>query len=157
MLIRELEEKDNYQIEKLVKESLESFGLNREGTAYYDPELPRLSKYYSSIQDASYWVACEGEEVIGGIGIAPFVNEKGICELQKFYVRHDQQGKGVGRDLLDTALEFAKPKYNQCYLETRHELVQANKLYERNGFSLLSSPIEGSEHSFMDRWYIIDL
>lgn len=157
MLIREIEEKDNYQIEKLIKESLESLSLDREGTAYYDPELPRLSTYYDSIEDASYWVACEGEQIIGGIGIAPYAIEEGICELQKFYVLQDQQGKGVGRKLLNTALDFAKEKYNQCYLETRHELVQANKLYERNGFALLSSPIEGSEHSFMDRWYIMHL
>lgn len=157
MFIREIEEKDNRQIEKLIKESLESVSLDREGTAYYDPQLPRLSQYYSSIQDGSYWIAVEGEEVVGGIGIAPYVKEKGICELQKFYVHQDYQGKGIGRKLLRTALEFAERKYNQCYLETRHELKQANKLYEQNDFTLLSSPIEGSDHSFMDRWYIVDL
>lgn len=157
MQVREAETKDNKQLEKLIKKSLESFELDREGTAYFDPQLSQLAEYYQSLEHAKYWVVIENEEVVGGIGIAPLDEEHGICELQKFYVRDDMQGRGLGRKLIEVALCFAKEHYRKCYLETRHELQVANVLYEKAGFIALSKPLEGSEHSAMDRWYLKNL
>ncbi|MGO4076174.1 GNAT family N-acetyltransferase, partial [Staphylococcus aureus] len=79
------------------------------------------------------------------IGIAPFT--KGVCELQKLYLSPKAQGKGAGKKLMDTALEYASTYYETFYLETRRELTAAIGLYQRYGFSLLSEPLEGSEHS----------
>jgi len=89
MRIREMEEKDNQKIEQIIKNSLESYHLNIPGTAYFDPQLSRLTQFYMEQSNAKYWVAVnDQDEVVGGVGIAPFGQRNGICELQKLYIYH---------------------------------------------------------------------
>ncbi|MFS0657133.1 GNAT family N-acetyltransferase [Bacillus sp. 179-C3.3 HS] len=152
MNIRPIQQKDNPFIATIIRQSLESANLAIEGTAYVDPQLDQLFEYYQSLPHAAYWIAEDHGEVVGGIGIAPFTSE--ICELQKLYLRPQVQGKGVGKQLMDTALHFASKTYKACYLETRRELTAATGLYHRYGFSLLAEPLEGSEHSAIDAWYL---
>lgn len=155
MRIREIEERDNRTIEQIIKRSLESFGLDIPGTAYYDPQLSALAQFYASEKNAAYWVAVnEQDEVIGGIGIAPFDVDKGICELQKLYIAPLAQGIGLSRQLVETALTFAAKHYTYCYLETMEKLEVANALYEKLGFDSLESPLAGSDHGTMDRWFL---
>ncbi|GAA0350178.1 GNAT family N-acetyltransferase [Bacillus horti] len=155
MRIREIEIRDNTRIKEIIQESLESVGLNIEGTAYYDPHLGELYHFYHRHPHSMYWVIVDKENrVQGGVGIAEFNAAKRICELQKLYLSSEAQGKGYSRLLMDKALHFAEKHYDYCYLETRHELVAASALYVKYGFMLLTEPIEGSEHSAMDAWYL---
>lgn len=155
MHIREIEDKDNETLERIVKDSLESFDLNIPGTAYFDPELDKLSQFYKQQTDAKYWVVVnEADEVVGGVGIAPFDHNACICELQKLYILPEAQGQGLSRQLMNKALDFAKKHYTYCYLETLEKLQTANRLYDKLGFQELEEPIEGSEHNAMDTWYI---
>lgn len=55
---------------------------------------------------------------------------------------------------MDHALKFAGIHYDFCYLETHSDLGAACRLYEKYNFELLPQPIEGSEHSAMDKWYL---
>ncbi|KZE38638.1 GNAT family acetyltransferase [Bhargavaea cecembensis] len=158
MNIREIKEKDNPAIEQIIKRSLESFKLDIPGTAYFDPQLSSLSDYYRQLPNAKYWVvADERDEVVGGVGIAPFENHDGVCELQKLYVKPEAQGLGLSKQLMEAALSFAKEHYANCYLETMAKLRVANRLYERLGFRKLDRPLDGSEHGTMDTWYIKEL
>ncbi len=158
MDIRTLKEKDNLSVEKMIKESLESFGLNIPGTAYTDPQLGQLTRYYANESQANYWVAVDVDDVVqGGIGIGPFMDEKGICELQKLYIRPEAQGKGLSKELMEVALKFAAEHYIKCYLETSTKLQVANTLYKKFGFQQLEAPLAGSEHNAMDAWYIKEL
>ncbi len=158
MNIREIQEKDNAAMEKIIKNSLESFGLNIPGTAYFDPQLGNLTQYYKNLHHAKYWVLVdERDHVVGGVGIAPFHNHKGVCELQKLYLKLEVQGRGLSKKLMNVALDFAKQHYSQCYLETMKILEKANFLYEKLGFQKLDKPLEGSEHGTMDTWYIKQL
>ena len=155
MRIREIKETDNRIVEQIIKQSLESFGLNIPGTAYYDPQLGHLSAFYQQQPNAMYWVLVnENDEAIGGVGIAPFGNKPDICELQKLYISPEAQGLGYSKKLMNTALEFAKKHYAYCYLETMNKLEIANLLYSKLGFQQLHKPLDGSEHSTMDTWYI---
>ena len=155
MRIREINEKDNKIVEQIIKQSLESFELNIPGTAYYDPQLGHLSAFYQQQPNAMYWVLVnENDEAIGGVGIAPFGNKPDICELQKLYISPEAQGLGYSRKLMNAALEFAKEHYAYCYLETMNKLEIANLLYSKLGFEQLDKPLDGSEHSTMDTWYI---
>lgn len=43
------------------------------------------------------------------------------------------------------------------YLGIIGRLAVSCVLYERYGLKLLEKPIEGSDHSAMDRWYLKDL
>lgn len=155
--IREIQEQDDAVMESIIKRSLEKHGLDQEGTAYTDPQLSTLTAYYTSRPFDKYWVIEIDKEVVGGVGIGVYHQEKEICELQKLYLAPKAQGKGLARELMKTALSYASIHFKRCYLETRHELEAASKLYEKYGFQLLDEPLEGSEHTAMDRWYIKDL
>ena len=153
MILREMIQADNPKVKELVQVTLEGIGFDKPGTAYVDPELGHLFDFYQEHQPANYWVIEEQGEIIGGVGIAPY-NEEGVCELQKMYVAKPYQGQGLAKQLIEEALTFAKGHYNVCYLETHTELTAAYHLYESFGFALLESPLEGSVHSAMDRWYL---
>ncbi|MDY0407524.1 GNAT family N-acetyltransferase [Virgibacillus soli] len=158
MLIREIEEKDNKIIEKIIKQSLESFDLNIPGTAYFDPQLGSLYQYYKQHKNAKYWVAVNEEnKVVGGVGIAPFGKKVDVCELQKLYIIPEYQGIGLSKQLMKIALEYAKKHYAYCYLETSKKLQTANCLYVKLGFQQLEKALDDTEHIAMDTWYIKDL
>lgn len=155
MQIREIEEKDNRTIERIIKRSLESFNLNIPGTAYFDPQLGSLAQFYKQQSNARYWVVVnELDEVVGGVGIAPFGLETAICELQKLYISPKAQGMGLSSELMKVALNFAKKHYTYCYLETVKKLQVANLLYSKFGFQPLDRPLDGSEHNATDAWFI---
>lgn len=155
MQIREIEDKDNQIIEQIIKRSLESVDLDIPGTAYFDPQLSNLAQFYRQQTSAMYWVAVnEEEDVIGGVGIAPFGQQKEVCELQKLYITPEAQGMGLSKKLMKTALTFATEHYTYCYLETVEKLRTANSLYTQFGFQQLEKPLNGSEHNAMDSWYI---
>lgn len=158
MRIREIEERDNKTVEQIIKRSLESFDLNIPGTAYFDPQLGSLAQFYKQHSNAKYWVLVnEQDEVVGGVGIAPFGLKKGVCELQKLYITSEAQGMGLSKELMQVALDFAKQHYTYCYLETLKKLQTANLLYTKLGFQQLERPLEGSEHGAMDAWYLKEL
>lgn len=154
MEIREIKATDNEAIQKVIQHSLKKLGLDIPGTTYFDPQLGDLYGYYGNLEHAKYWVVDMDGTVVGGIGIAPFDEDDHICELQKLYLNDLTQGLGLGKKLIETALTYAKKHYDQCYLETMHDLKTACVLCEKFGFNLLNSPLPGSEHSTMDAWYL---
>ncbi|WP_164667231.1 GNAT family N-acetyltransferase [Virgibacillus doumboii] len=158
MHIREIEEKDNKSMEQIIKRSLESFDLDIPGTAYFDPQLRNLAQFYKQQSNATYWVAVnEQDEVVGGVGIAPFWEKTGVCELQKLYITPAAQGIGLSKELMKVALNFSKKYYTHCYLETMEKLQAANSLYIQFGFQQLESALDGSAHNTMDTWLIKEL
>lgn len=154
MIIREMRQEDNAIVKEIIQKSLKSLGLAIPGTAYFDPQLNDLYHYYTNLTHANYWVVEVDDEVVGGVGIAPFNEQENICELQKLYVSSTSQGFGYAKKLMETALSFAAQHYTKCYLETQHELKTACILYEKFGFTRLHEPLPGSDHSAMNAWYI---
>lgn len=152
MTLRPMTREDNKGVKSLIQSSLKSLGLDKPGTAYYDPELNNLFSFYDKQKKSAYWVIEENGMIVGGVGIAPF--SETTCELQKLYVDASQQGKGLAKLLMNQALSFAKDNYEACYLETHSDLGAACRLYEKYDFNLLENPLEGSVHSFMDKWYL---
>lgn len=143
---------------QIIRNLLESLGLDIPGTAYFDPELERLAQFYRKETNAEYFVAeDEDNEIIGGVGIAPFDESAGICELQKLYVVPEAQGRGLARKLMNIALDFAATYYTRCYLETSTELKAATELYMKLGFQPLEQPLGNSGHNAMDTWLIKSL
>ncbi|MFC4651912.1 GNAT family N-acetyltransferase [Lactococcus nasutitermitis] len=156
MKIRPIETKDNQALYQLIQQILKEEKLDLPGTAYYDASLATLSTFYHSAKNAEYFVLVdETDKAIGGVGIAPFSGA--ICELQKLYVLPAYRGQGYSKKLLETGLDFAKKYYQQIYLETHSSLRTALKLYENYDFKNLSAPLNGSEHSAMDKWLLRDL
>lgn len=153
MNIREIQEKDNQAIAKIIRDNLEKHQLNLPGTAYFDPELAQLYQFYQALTHANYWVLVnEADEIIGGVGIAPFQDH--LAELQKLYLVEGVKGAGYGQKLLDHALLYAEQYYQGVYLETSSLLAKANQLYLRNQFVSLAQPLGVTGHTLMDTWFL---
>lgn len=155
--IRRIEEKDNKEIEKVIRSCLIEFGANHEGTAWADPNLGRFSEIYNSEGNA-YWVAIDkNKNIVGGVGIGKLDGIEDVCELQKMYCLPDARGTGVSHQLIETALEYAQKYYKRCYLETLENMIAAQKFYEKYGFKRIYEPLVKTEHFACDVRYIKEL
>lgn len=153
MVIREIEEKDNEQVELLIRSCLLEFGANKPGCAWTDPNLGKFYQLYQAPK-SKYWVVEKDNRIIAGCGIGSLKNIENICELQKMYSYKEVRGSGIAAKLLNISLKFAKKYYKECYLETFENMIEANKFYNKNGFVRLDKPIIQTEHYACDVWYI---
>lgn len=157
MKIREIQEKDNKQVEKVIRTCLIEFGGNREGLAWADPDLGNFSNVYNKT-GYKYWVVeSETGEILGGCGIGKLYDLEDVCELQKMYCMPEIRGTGIAHELMKIALEYAKKYYKKCYIETLSNMVAANKFYKKYGFEKLKEPLIKTEHYACDVWYIKEL
>ena len=155
--IKEIEEKYNKGIEKVIRKCLIEFEANHEGTAWADPNLGRFSKIYNT-EGNKYWVAIdENDKVVGGVGIGKLEGIDDICELQKMYCLQEARGTGIAHKLIGIALEYAKKYYSRCYLETLENMVAAQKFYEKHGFIRMYEQLVKTEHFACDVRYIKEL
>ncbi|CAK8053953.1 GNAT family N-acetyltransferase [Eupransor demetentiae] len=157
--IRTIQASDNAKMKTIIQSSLMANDLAIKGTAYFDPQLDYLSKYYDAEKYRHYFVAVDDSgELLGGAGVGEYDLDKKIAEFQKLYLSPNARGKGLSYQLLDKTVEFAqKEGYEQLYLETHHNLAPAIHIYEKYGFKALERPIKAGEHSAMDKFYILDL
>ena len=155
--IRPIEKKDNQDIEQIIRNCLIEFGGNHEGTAWTDPNLGRFSEIYQG-EGRQYWIAQnESGKVVGGVGIGELPGETDICELQKMYCLKEARGTGIAHQLIQTALDYARKYYKQCYLETLDNMIAAQKFYEKYGFQRVHQPISDTGHYACDVCYIKDM
>lgn len=155
---RNLQQKDNPFISRIIKKSLEEHGVARPGTVYTDPTTDDLFALFSR-EDAIYFIAEENGEIIGGCGVYPTIGlPEGCAELVKLYVTHESRGKGVGFALLEKCAVAARELgYKQLYLETLPELSRAVSLYHRSGYKDLNGPLGESGHFACSIWMLKEL
>ena len=152
--IREIETKDNKDVENVIRTCLIEFGGNHEGTAWTDPNLGRFSEIYNS-EGNKYWVAeDETGKIVGGVGIRTLEGLENICELQKMYCLKEARGTKISHLLIEIALEYAKKYYDKCYLETLENMIAAQKFYEKYGFKRLEKPLLETGHFACDVCYL---
>jgi putative acetyltransferase len=152
MLIREIEEKDNKEVERLIRTCLMEFGANKPGCAWSDPNLGCFFQVYQD-HKSKYWVVEDNNKIVAGCGIGPLTGAENVCELQKMYCLKEVRGSGIANKLLKISLEFAQKYYKECYLETFSNMVAANKFYKKHGFIQLDKPLIETEHYACDVWY----
>lgn len=156
-IIREIEKKDDKEVERIIRTCLIEYGANHEGTAWADPDLCRFSEIYNSVGN-KYWVLeDENGALLGGVGIGKLDGIENVCELQKMYCLPEVRGTGLSHQLMDTALSYATKYYQRCYLETLDNMKAAQKFYEKYGFQRLKEPLVQTEHFACDIRYIKDL
>ena len=157
--IRRIIPSDDPKIAAIIRSNLEEFHLDIPGTAYFDPELNCLSRYYDAEPDKrAYFVAVDTREnVIGGVGIAEFTGFDRCAEIQKLYLTNAVKGKGYSKQLMHIAEDFARNAgYRSLYLETHTNLQTAIRLYERLRFVRIEKPAS-VVHSLMDHFYFKNL
>src|SRR5262252_484336 len=126
VFIRTIQAGDNAALANIVRNTLAEFGANHPGTVYYDPTTDHLFEMFQQNRSI-YYVALINNEVVGGGGIFP---SNGLpvdtCELVKMYLLPQARGLGLGRELIQRSLAFAKSAgYNKVYLESMPELTKA--------------------------------
>lgn len=158
LIIRTIEQADNITLAKIIRDTLKEFNANKPGTVYFDERTDHLFEEFR-IPGSIYYVVEEEKNVLGGAGIYP--TEKlpaGTCELVKFYLLPEARGRGIGKALLQKSIAAAKEMgYTKIYLETMPELTIAIPMYEKSGFTYLSSAQGDSGHTGCDVWMIKEL
>jgi len=153
--IRAIRPSDNAALAVIIRNALEEFGANHPGTVYYDASTDALYDLFRE-PGSGYFVALNGEDVLGGGGIFPTAGlPPDTGELVKMYLRPDARGTGLGKKLIETSLAFAvETGYKNVYLETMPELKPALKVYEKFGFEYLPAPMGNSGHSGCSLWMV---
>ena len=153
MLIREIQQKDNESIAKVIRDIFHELNAPKVGTAYADPILDTLYEVYQEPRSIYYVVQKDGN-VVGGCGVAPLENgDASVCELQKMYFAPEIRGTGYAEKIIEKCLEFAKiQSFEICYLETLSFMTIAQKLYKRIGFENICGPMGNTGHNSCEVW-----
>ena len=110
----------------LVGDTLLEFGFERDPE--YDGDLDDPAATYAAL-----WVALDGGEVVGSVALRDLGG--GAVELKRMYLRPDQRGRGLGKQLLAVALDWARAHdVKVIRLDTSERMVAAQRLYEAHGF-----------------------
>jgi putative acetyltransferase len=155
MQIRPIEPGDNVELAKVIRGALTEFGANKPGTVYFDPTTDALYDLFRT-PGSYYYVATIDLQVVGGCGIFPTDNlPEGTCELVKLYLAKEARGTGLGKQLMEESMSWAKANgYTQVYLESMPELAKAVSIYEKVGFRSLDGPLGNSGHCGCDIWML---
>jgi putative acetyltransferase len=148
MKISPLTPSENQAVADLVRSVILEHGVPKVGTAYADKSLDDLYTYYQQNSGIYYVLKDENGHVVGGAGIAPLENYEGpVCELQKMYFYPNARGLGWGSAMIDQCLSKAREMgYEQCYLETMPQMLDAQKLYLKKGFKYIDGPMGDTGH-----------
>lgn len=150
--IRELTSGDDLAIKNIIQSVLREYHDDLPGTAYYDPELGALYKFYAARPHRKYWVVTVAGKVVGGCGLAEF-DDLGTAEIQKLYLLPETRGLGAGKRLLGLCEEYGREfGYSSLYIETLSNMKEALGLYEHLGFHRLANSKGKTLHNTCDVW-----
>ena len=111
-----------------------NFGLLFE--AQVATELAEFLEQYDPQRDG-FWTAVQDGRVEGSIAIMGQNAHEDGAHLRWFIMSDALRGKGAGKRLVDTAVDFCRGAgYKRVYLWTFEGLDAARHLYERAGFRL---------------------
>lgn len=146
------------EICQIIQQVGAQYGAVGEGFGPADAEVNCMSQHYLLENHSQYLVALLDGQVVGGGGIAPFMDYADICELKKLFLLPAAQGLGIGKALSQACLAFATEQgYQQCYLDTLSSMQTAIRLYEKLGFKHLEQPLAGTIHGGCDVWMLKSL
>jgi GNAT superfamily N-acetyltransferase len=110
----------------LVADTLREFGFERD--AELDPDLDDPAVTYAAL-----WIALAGGSIVGSVALRDLGGE--AYELKRMYLASACRGRGVGKRLLATALDWARAHgVRVVRLDTTERMVAARHLYESAGF-----------------------
>ncbi len=115
----------------------EHWGFDSFFEAKVATELGSFVQDYDSARDG-LWLAKTGDRVEGSVVIDGSKASTDGAHLRWFIVADALRGKGAGKRLIRTAMDFCKEQgYPKVYLYTFAGLDAARRLYEREGFELI--------------------
>ena len=102
---------------------------------HFEEELDTLQNTYSK-PNGGILLCRVGHEYTGCIAVRKAKSPgEGIAELKRMYTRPGCQGKGIGKLLLNAAINLAiECGYKKIWLDTLNHMHAAIHLYRQNGF-----------------------
>jgi GNAT superfamily N-acetyltransferase len=98
------------------------------------------------VRPAAAWIAELDGRRVGCIFCVPDTEHAATAKLRILLVHPDGRGRGLGGQLVDTAVQFARETgYERVRLWTNDPLVAARRIYLERGFTLTE---EEPHHSF---------
>lgn len=154
VLIRPHRDEDTALIREIVVESLAEFGFEPDDSGM-DVDLSDLGRHYRH-HGGEFWVVEDGfGRVVGTCGVWPDPDDRTRCELRKMYLRPMARGGGLGRRLLETAIDHARRAgWVKMELETASAMHAAIGLYRSAGFVEVETSSCGGR---CDRKFAIEL
>ena len=111
---------------KLVADTLREFGF--EPDPEFDGDLDDPGATYAAL-----WIALVDDQVAGSVALREAGD--GVYVLKRMYLDPSQRGRGIGKRLLGTALDWAREHGAEVIsLDTTESMVAARGLYEAAGF-----------------------
>jgi ribosomal protein S18 acetylase RimI-like enzyme len=109
-------------------------GYDRNFERFVARELDEFLEQYDTEKDR-IWIAEKGGKIVGTIVIQ---GRSGyVAQLRYFLLDPDARGHGLGKRLMQEAMDFCRDKnYTNVYLLTTEELGTAAELYRRHGFKI---------------------
>ncbi len=123
---------DDYtQARVLFEEYADTININLD-FQHFDEELDGLKKMYAS-PDGGIILVKEESEIIACVAIRKI--SESVGELKRMYTKPSHQNKGIGKVLLEKALQLAKDcNYSVVKLDTLNYMQPAIHLYQQAGF-----------------------
>jgi ribosomal protein S18 acetylase RimI-like enzyme len=99
--------------------------------------------------DGLFWVATNGAAIVGCVGLRLLPD--GVGEVTRVFVAGTARRQGVGSQLLHELEEAARSRgMSRLQLDTRHDLVEARRLYVKHGYVEVS-PFNDSPYA--EHWF----
>jgi GNAT superfamily N-acetyltransferase len=100
----------------------------------FETELTSLPGKYAPPAGAVFLARDAEGGPVGCVGLRP-LGEPGICELKRLFVLSSERGTGLGSQLVEAAISFARRLgYQEIRLDTLRTMGPAIALYRRHGF-----------------------
>lgn len=130
LIVRRATAADREAVLRVAADGMREFGLVPDFTGL-DAELARLGE--DRVGTVAEFVAVVGKAVCGSVIIS--AKEGRVGKLSGFYVSEAYRGHGIGRALLQAAMEAARgTALARLYLETWGRMSAAVRLYESTGW-----------------------
>ena len=99
----------------------------------FDEELASLPGKYAE-PDGKILLASSDDNVVGGVAMRP-LDEKGVCEMKRLFVREKYRGEGIGSKLTSQIIEISRlAGFAKMRLDTERRLEIAINPYRNFGF-----------------------
>jgi putative acetyltransferase len=140
--VRLVEARDVPGVIELITATLSEFGLEFGKGSSTDDELLQLPDAYTA-KGGAFWIAERDRALIGTCGVFPLA--AGTFELRKMYLSPHARGLGVGKRLLEVAVEWTRAQgATRIVLDTVEEMTRAIAFYEAHGFVRDDCQVRGS-------------
>ena len=102
-------------------------------------EIDRVSEYYSE-RNGGFWVAVDGERIVGMFGLEP--SGEGAMELRRMYIDPDFRRRGIARRMLDFAEQQCRRRQRPIMNLSTSELQREALAFYRNaGYALVREEV----------------